>query len=46
MVKCPKCMGEKIEPRGKTFYCYDCKEEFETAAVALPEEKKQPKTKK
>jgi len=35
-IRCPKCFGENVEPRGDLWYCSDCKESFEAAGVQLP----------
>jgi ribosomal protein L37AE/L43A len=36
-VRCPKCLGENVEPRAENWYCRDCDQEFDTAAVQLPQ---------
>ncbi|MCK4300738.1 MAG: hypothetical protein KAX80_14450 [Planctomycetes bacterium] len=36
-VKCPKCLGGNVEPRGDNWYCHNCKQSFEAVGVQLPE---------
>ena len=36
-VKCPKCFGANVEPRGENWFCRDCDEAFEAVGVQLPE---------
>ena len=36
-VKCPKCFGGNVEPRGDNWFCRDCDESFEAAGAQLPE---------
>lgn len=35
---CPHCKSANIEPRAKTWHCFNCQKDFEHAQVQLPPE--------
>ena len=40
MIKCSKCMSQKVEPlpNGKLWHCHACGEDFQEAAAEIPPE--------
>jgi ribosomal protein L37AE/L43A len=35
-VRCPYCMGERVQPYGEAWRCLDCLKVFDQAAVQMP----------